>query len=109
AERQPHAEQDADRGENAVPCKRDRTDMNIWIERDLNHGKKRHEAPRVAPASGLCASRGSPGPATRMSEANEQDAGEGAASTRPRAASPSGAPTPWDRTRGARLICRGTS
>src|SRR5256885_3727395 len=42
---QPDSKEDSNRGEDSVPCERERTDMNIWIERDLNHGRKRHEAP----------------------------------------------------------------
>src|SRR3989441_6412245 len=57
SERQPDAEEDADRGEDPVPSKRDRTEMNIRVERNLNHGERRHDAPRVARGSGLRASR----------------------------------------------------
>jgi len=42
-------------------------------------------AQRVAPVSGVCASRGCPGdPPCGMSEANDAIGGEGAASARPR-------------------------
>src|SRR5439155_2347535 len=65
-------------------------------------GNPQSVARRVAPVSGVCASRGCPGdPPRGMSEANDAVGGEGAASARPRTASPSGAPTPWDRTRRA--------
>src|SRR5438132_3326082 len=101
-EGQPHTKEDADRCENAVPRERDRPQMNIWIEWNLNHEARRGDAPRVAPASGLCARRGCPGDPPRVaSGASDAGGGEGAASARPRAASPSGAPAPWDRTRGS--------
>jgi hypothetical protein len=49
--------------------------------------------PRVAPVSGVCASRGCPGaPPRGMSEAKAAQGGEGAASARPRTG---------DRTRGS--------
>src|SRR5256885_16443150 len=44
-----------------------------------------HAGPRVARARGLCASRGCPGdPPRGVSEANDAEGGEGAASARPR-------------------------
>src|SRR5207302_9268382 len=99
--REPHTEENPNGRENPVPGKRDRPQMHIWVERNLNHEARRGDAPRVAAASGLCTSRGCPGdPPRGVSEANDAVGGEGAVSARSRAG---------DRTRGARLTSRDTS
>src|SRR2546430_4607368 len=64
-QREPDAEEDADRGEDPVPRKRDGAEMHIGIERNIDQRRECGRcaagatASRVAPASGLCASRGS--------------------------------------------------
>ena len=66
--------------------------MLVWIGKEIQEmswevvidGKARG-ASRVAPVSGVCASRGCPGdPPRGMSGANDAIGGEGAASARPR-------------------------
>jgi len=50
-QRKPHAEQDADRGEDAMPSDRERTDVNVGIERNSDHETTR-AAPRVTRRAG---------------------------------------------------------